>query len=492
MTAKTKKLKCFLQQYRRYKFITIQKSLSLNITKMSSKMYSSNKIASGLNVNTDFLDIYIPKIGAGFEEQDVKNIFMSNNLGNVVYVDFVEVVPKPTTTITTNATTTNTCNPVTNPVSTSTTRLIPTSPTCSPPASIKRKQIPAPPVPVPAPPVEKQYSAFVRLTHWYKPDATNSISVSGSYKFYVSRDMYWLLLPAKTPLPRTRLNVHQLASYYNEMNVKIDAQAIIFTEQDTRILQQSEIIAKQAEQIAELLEQTRSQSTQITEQSTSINRLFELCEFQHKQVGELQYALSMMFSTMSQNNHDDYDQDEDEYEDDAREQPDLKIEDLDLDIDLETDANIVVHDIQESMVSHDLSSRYILNDEDPDELADIVPLAGLKMTRLSKYPDHVWDTSNQGDQSRLSLSDLTQYPVSTYEEYLKDCEEEDEEDAKFNQEERDYEQMIDETLPKPGLTRRESHYVSSGQRVEEVVLNRSRTPSPENRRENSRNLCGNA
>ena len=452
-----------MQQYRRYKFITIQKSLSLNTTKMSSKnYYSSNKIASGLNVNTDFLDIYIPKIGAGFEEQDVKNIFMSNNLGNVVYVDFVEVVPKPTTT-------TNTCNPVTNPNSNlnCTTRLIPTSPTCSPPASVKRKQIPAPPVPVQAPPpLEKQYSAFVRLTHWYKPDATNSIGVSGSYKFYVSRDMYWLLLPAKTPLPRTRLNVHQLASYYNEMNVKIDAQAIIFTEQDTRILQQSEIIAKQAEQIAELLEQTRSQSTQITEQSTSINRLFELCEFQHKQVGELQYALSMMFSTMSQNNHDDYDQDEDEYEDDAREQPDLKIEDL------ETDANIVVHDIQESMVSHDLSSRYILNDEDPDELADIVPLAGLKMTRLSKYPDHVFDDSNQGEQSRLNLSDLVQYPVSTYEE--------------------DYEQIIDETLPKPVLTRRESQYVSSGQRVEEVVLNRSRTPSPENRRENSRNLCGNA
>jgi hypothetical protein len=474
---------------------------------MSSKMYSSNKIASGLSVNTDFLDIYIPKIGAGFEEQDVKNIFFSNNLGNVVYVDFVEIVPKPPT----NPVTTSTSNTVPTPVPT--TRLIPTSPPCSPPPSSQRKQhaasniasqiinsppcsppysrqikqLPAPPLPVQAPPpLEKQYSAFVRLSHWYKADATNSIRLCGSYKFYVSRDMYWLLLPAKTPLPRTRLNIHQLASYYNEMNVKIDAQAIIFTEQDTRIEQQSEIIAKQAEQIASLLEQTRSQSDQIAEQSTSINRLFELCEFQHKQVGELQYALSMMFSTMSQNNHDDYDQDQDEYdEQDEQEQPDLKIEDLDIDLDLDADANIVVHDIQESMVSHDLSSRYILNDEDTDELADIVPLAGLKLTRLSKYPPSMLaECERQNKQSELLPTNFDLISHDEFLELVKDIK---------NDEEEEEQQIIDETLPKPGLTRRESQYVSSGQRVEEVVLvSRSRTPSPENRRENSRSLCGNA
>jgi len=466
---------------------------------MSSKMYSSNKIASGLNVNTDFLDIYIPKIGAGFEEQDVKNIFMGNNLGNVVYVDFVEIVPKPPT------------NPVPTTTTTATTRLIPTTPPCSPPACIKRKQkaasnivfeitesppcsppyssmrkqMPAPPLPVQAPPpLEKQYSAFVRLTHWYKPDATNSIGVCGSYKFYVSRDMYWLLLPAKTPLPRTRLNVHQLASYYNEMNVKIDAQAIIFTEQDTRIEQQSEIIAKQAEQIATLLEQTRTQSTQIADQSTSINRLFELCEFQNKQVGELQYALSMMFSTMSQNNHDDYDQEPYDYEDDELEHPDLKIEELDLNLDLETDANIVVHNIDEtheSMVSHDLRSRYILNDEDPDELDDILPAP--RLTRLSKYPPSMLaEYERENKQSELLA---TNFDLITHDELLELIKERDEKAEE--------QQIIDELPPRPVLTRRVSQYESSGQRVEEVVLvSRSRTPSPENRRENSRSLCGNA
>ncbi len=457
---------------------------------MSSKMYSSNKIASGLSVNTDFLDIYIPKIGAGLEEQDVKNIFFSNNLGNVVYVDFVEIVPKPPTNPT------STCNPVLipttppcspppssqrkqKPASSSNIAFeIINSPPCSPPYSSQRKEIPAPPLPVqaPPPPLEKQYSAFVRLSHWYKPDATNSIRLGGSYKLYISNQIYWLLLPAKTPLPRTRLNIHQLASYYNEMNIKIDAQAIIFTEQDTRIEQQSEIIAKQSEQIAALLEQTRTQSTQIADQSTSINRLFELCEFQNKQVGELQYALSMMFSTMSQNNHDDYDQDEYEEE---RDHPDLKIEDLD------TNANIVVHDIQESMVSHDLRSRYILNDEDSDELADIVPLFPPRMTRLSKYPPSMLDEYERQNKPSELLS--TNFDLITHDEYLELVK-----DIK-NDEEEEEPQIIDETIPRPVLTRRVSQYESSGQRVEDVVLvSRSRTPSPENRRENSRSLCGNA
>ena len=57
----------------------------------------------------------------------------------------------------------------------------------------------------------------------------NEIDTIGSYKMVwqtVASNLneYWILLPSKNPLPRTKLNIHQLAAYTEEMQTTIMAQ----------------------------------------------------------------------------------------------------------------------------------------------------------------------------------------------------------------------------------------------------------------------------
>jgi hypothetical protein len=118
--------------------------------------------------------IYIPFVDSRFNEKDVISTFDYYNICNVSRVDFVEIPEK-----------TNVCH------------------------------------------------AFVHVNNWYNSNNASlafwEITNKGSYKFYYSQSQmtsnaFWLLLPNKNPIPKTKLNIHQLAVMVSEMEKKISEQ----------------------------------------------------------------------------------------------------------------------------------------------------------------------------------------------------------------------------------------------------------------------------
>ena len=72
--------------------------------------------------------------------------------------------------------------------------------------------------------------AFIHVNNWYNSNNASltfwEITNKGSYKFYYSQSQssanaFWLLLPNKNPIPKTKLNIHQLAVMISEMEKKI-------------------------------------------------------------------------------------------------------------------------------------------------------------------------------------------------------------------------------------------------------------------------------
>lgn len=122
------------------------------------------------------ISIYIPFVDSRLTEKDVINTFDYYNICNVSRVDFVEIPEK-----------TNVCH------------------------------------------------AFIHVNNWYNSNNASlafwDITNKGSYKFYYSQSQsssnaFWLLLPNKNPIPKTKLNIHQLAVMISEMEKKIaDQQA---------------------------------------------------------------------------------------------------------------------------------------------------------------------------------------------------------------------------------------------------------------------------
>jgi len=75
--------------------------------------------------------------------------------------------------------------------------------------------------------------AFIHVNNWYNSNNASiafwEITNKGSYKFYYSQSQsssnaFWLLLPNKNPIPKTKLNIHQLAVMITEMEKKITDQ----------------------------------------------------------------------------------------------------------------------------------------------------------------------------------------------------------------------------------------------------------------------------
>jgi hypothetical protein len=128
-------------------------------------------IATGLvePVGVNNLDLYIPRINERYSEDEVKFIFADMGIGMVDYVDFVATKDPET------------------------------------------KQV-------------KYYSAFLRLREWnpYR-DWYNMIIVEKLNRIQISRTEFWVILPAKTPLSRSKVNTHQLAAYTDELYVRVEA-----------------------------------------------------------------------------------------------------------------------------------------------------------------------------------------------------------------------------------------------------------------------------
>jgi len=129
--------------------------------------------------------IYIPFVDSRFTEKDVISTFDYYNICNVSRVDFVEIPEKS-----------NLCH------------------------------------------------AFIHVDNWRNSNNASiafwDITNKGSYKFYYSQSQmtsnaFWLLLPNKNPIPRTKLNIHQLAGMISEMEQKMAVQQAEMDEMRKRI-----------------------------------------------------------------------------------------------------------------------------------------------------------------------------------------------------------------------------------------------------------------
>ena len=138
---------------------------SMNVS--SIKKFNTANIRAVEKVGINNLDIYIPRIDEKHSEQDVKNLFLNYGIGLVDYVDFVATKESET------------------------------------------KQI-------------KYYSAFLKLTEW-NPNGYwyNQIIVEKQNKIQISPFEFWVLLPAKTMISRSKVNTHQLVAYTDELFVKV-------------------------------------------------------------------------------------------------------------------------------------------------------------------------------------------------------------------------------------------------------------------------------
>jgi hypothetical protein len=174
----------------------------MSIEKFNYADAQAKAIASNPNTGVNNLDIYIPRIDGRYSEDDIKFTFRTIGAGLVAYADFVA-----------------TKDPETKEV--------------------------------------KFYSAFIKLAEWnsngfwYKQFLKESQT-----RLQISRTEYWIVLPAKTPLVRSKVNTHQLVAYTDELFQNSEKQA-------KQIAVQQEMIDLQSKNIELLLSKLEEQSAEI-------------------------------------------------------------------------------------------------------------------------------------------------------------------------------------------------------------------------------------
>lgn len=139
---------------------------SMNMSSIKKFNTANTQAVKKIGINN--LDIYIPRIDEKHSEHDVKILFANFSIGLVDFVDFV-----------------STKDPVTKEI--------------------------------------KYYSAFLKLTEW-NPDGYwfNKIIVEKQNKIQISPFEFWVLLPAKTMISRSKVNTHQLVAYTDELYVRVE------------------------------------------------------------------------------------------------------------------------------------------------------------------------------------------------------------------------------------------------------------------------------
>jgi hypothetical protein len=157
-----------------YAYLPTYKALLTNFNKLS-KMSSSNKTSS-VAVATSNKLVYIARIEGKYSERDVCDIIADSRIGRAMYVDFTAVKDN--------------------------------SPDAGPN------------------PAFKFYSAFVMMSEW-NPLALEDLTKNGYLKVWTdSRKIsYFMLRQAKegSEIPRSKVNIHQLAAYTAELYEKVGA-----------------------------------------------------------------------------------------------------------------------------------------------------------------------------------------------------------------------------------------------------------------------------
>lgn len=174
----------------------------MSIEKFNTEDARVKSFASNPNNGLTNLDIYIPRIDARYSEDDIKHTFRALGVGIIAYADFVA-----------------TKDPETKEV--------------------------------------KFYSAFARLVEWNVRGVWYGQMYGGKQtKITISKSEFWIVLPAKTPLSRAKVNTHQLAAYTDELFVKVEDQA-------KEISTQQATIDRQSKQIDFLMRSLEDQTAQI-------------------------------------------------------------------------------------------------------------------------------------------------------------------------------------------------------------------------------------
>jgi len=174
----------------------------MSIEKFNYADAQAKAIASDPNTGVNNLAIYIPRIDGRYTEDDIKFTFRTIGVGLVSYVDFDST------------------------------------------KDLETKEV-------------KFYSAFIKLIEWNPAGFWFKQFLKESQtRVQISRTEYWIVLPAKTPLVRTKVNTHQLAAYTNELFQNYEKQA-------KQIAVQQEMIDLQSKNIELLLGKLEEQSAEI-------------------------------------------------------------------------------------------------------------------------------------------------------------------------------------------------------------------------------------
>lgn len=174
----------------------------MSINKFNIEDARVKSLAFNPNNGLTNLDIYIPRIDARYSEDDIKYTFRALGVGIIAYADFVATKDSET------------------------------------------KEI-------------KFYSAFARLVEWNVRGVWYGEMYGGKQtKITISKSEFWIVLPAKTPLSRSKVNTHQLAAYTDEVFVKVE-------EQTKQISSQQATIDRQSQQIEFLMRSLEQQTVQI-------------------------------------------------------------------------------------------------------------------------------------------------------------------------------------------------------------------------------------
>lgn len=189
---------------------------SMNMYSMKKNNTANGQAVQKIGINN--LDIYIPRIDEKHSEHDIKILFVNYGIGLVDYVDFVATKDPET------------------------------------------KEI-------------KYYSAFLKLTEW-NPNGYwyNQIIVEKQNKIQISPFEFWVLLPAKTTISRSKVNTHQLAAYTDELFVKMESveksiceTMTINTEHFKTLLHKSEVQAAQIDKLMKIVQIQAEQLVRINE-----------------------------------------------------------------------------------------------------------------------------------------------------------------------------------------------------------------------------------
>jgi len=177
----------------------------MSIEKFNIEDARVKSLAFNPNNGLTNLDIYIPRIDARYSEDDIKYTFRALGVGIIAYADFVATKDPET------------------------------------------KEI-------------KFYSAFARLVEWNVRGVWYGQMYGGKQtKITISKSEFWIVLPAKTPLSRSKVNTHQLAAYTDEVFVKVEEQSKLISSQQATIERQSQ----QIDFLMRSLEQQTAQIKQI-------------------------------------------------------------------------------------------------------------------------------------------------------------------------------------------------------------------------------------